>query len=95
MIDSKQKKRFMNSSRVRGLICFLGVLLLLPTAAPAADDPVLSPSSEQSKTLEGVMARLEQLHYRKLSIDDDLSMELFDRYLEYLDPSRIYLLPST
>lgn len=75
---------------------FLWTLLLALTAAAlsAADQDTLTPSADQSKTLGTVIKRLGRYHYRRLTIDDDLSSRLFDRYLAYIDPSRIYLLAS-
>ncbi len=37
---------------------------------------------------------LTNYHYKRTRLDDDLSGEIFDAYLELLDPSRIYFLSS-
>ena len=37
---------------------------------------------------------LTNYHYKRTRLDDELSSEIFDTYLELLDPSRIYFLAS-
>ncbi|MBU0755872.1 MAG: carboxy terminal-processing peptidase, partial [Planctomycetes bacterium] len=57
-----------------------------------ADAPDFNPTALQSETLEQVLTRLNRSHYRRLLLDDALSEGLYERFLERLDPSRIYLL---
>lgn len=53
----------------------------------------LNPTSEQVRATEEIAARLKA-HYRKQAFDDTLSSQVLDRYLEDLDPNRLYFLSS-
>jgi carboxyl-terminal processing protease len=81
------------------VVAVSGTLTAQETASRTATPPsstsgtsVLAPSRDQVKTVEEVVERLEKEHYRDVPVDDALSSKVFDRYLEYLDPSRSYLL---
>jgi carboxyl-terminal processing protease len=58
----------------------------------AADVPpgALAPTERQRLVARRVGAILEEAHYRRASIDDRMSSEIFDRYLEFLDGQRSY-----
>jgi carboxyl-terminal processing protease len=80
---------------IRKRIGFSAIALFaLLAAATPAQELAYHPSSDQTKTFEDVFTWLQRSHYRRLEIDDTLSSRLFDRYLDYLDPSRIYFLAS-
>lgn len=75
----------------------LSALLLFPLLAGAKSDPIPTPLSwdeTQGKTAIEVIARLESQHFRRQTVDDTLSSELFDNYLRALDPARLFLLQS-
>lgn len=77
------------------------MLLMLPTAAFSTIPDSLRVSFEQLEP-EPQHKRVSQLityilnknHYRKRDINDSLSSEIFDRYIESLDPARMYFLES-
>ena len=48
----------------------------------------LKPSGEQSKVIREIAARLRRYHFIDITLDDQLSSRLFDKYLERLDPRR-------
>ncbi|MDH5738280.1 MAG: S41 family peptidase, partial [Gammaproteobacteria bacterium] len=50
----------------------------------------LSPRPEHSRTARDVVAYLEHKHYLVMPLEDQLSSETFDRYIESLDPARSY-----
>jgi carboxyl-terminal processing protease len=50
----------------------------------------LAPEGVHAETALDVIKRLTRGHYRKMPLDDTLSSRAFDRYLEVLDPGRIY-----
>ncbi len=82
----------------------LGALVLLvlagsgPSAAPAASSALppgaLSASERQRQVSRRIGAILEEAHYRRASIDDRLSEQVFDKYLDALDSQRSYFLAS-
>jgi len=72
-----------------GLALCLG---LVP--AFALGDTDLEPSPAQGAASKQLARDLERGHYLGLPLDDTLSERLFDRYLEFLDPSRMFLLAA-
>lgn len=76
----------------------LAVLLLVPVALAARADlgvlvPIsLSPEAKHQKLDQAIAGLLSHYHYRQASLDDRLSEEILDAYLEALDPNRLYFL---
>ncbi len=62
--------------------------------ATGDDETLLEPEESYIKTSADVISRLRRNHYRKVKIDDELSSELFDRFLEFLDPAKLFFLRS-
>ncbi|MDH5472528.1 MAG: carboxy terminal-processing peptidase [Gammaproteobacteria bacterium] len=56
----------------------------------------LSPLTEHSKTTAEIVSRLKHQHFQRtsISLNDDLSATVFDRYLQELDKDRSYFLAS-
>jgi carboxyl-terminal processing protease len=52
----------------------------------------LEPSMEQRYASNIATRFLTNYHYKRTRLDDNLSSEIFDSYLELLDPNRIYFL---
>jgi carboxyl-terminal processing protease len=52
------------------------------------------PTEGQSKATLYLARQLERNHYLRLAVDDELSERVFDRYLDFIDPARAYLLAS-
>src|SRR5690606_28274103 len=44
----------------------------------------------QSETVQDLLSKLNSRHYSDTRIDDQLSREFLDHYLDTLDPSRMY-----
>jgi len=63
-----------------------------------AKEPVvfetLAPMDVHPRTSVNVIEQLTRHHYVRQRLDDDLSSEVLDRYLEMLDPQRSYFLAS-
>ncbi|HTY48439.1 MAG TPA: S41 family peptidase, partial [Steroidobacteraceae bacterium] len=77
---------------------FAAVLLLTGSSAPAGTT-LLPPNAIQPTDRERAIARrvgaiFEEAHYRRVTIDDKMSSQIFDRYIESLDPQRSYFLAS-
>ena len=73
----------------------LAPLLAASAAAITLEDVEISPLEPldvHPRTSVNVVEQLARHHYVRQSIDDDLSSEVFDRYLEMLDPQRSYFL---
>jgi len=80
---------------VRRYTVFAILLLSLCTAFAAVDsgEPLrLEPDMDQRYASSIATRFLTNYHYKRTRLDDDLSSEIFDNYLELLDPNRIYFL---
>ena len=96
------------ASRLRlALACALlaGVLLLAGTGAEqtrltpaitpaAASSGDLAPSERHRRVLRLVSEVVERQHYRQAPLDDAMSSQIYERYLEALDGGKSYLLAS-
>ena len=54
----------------------------------------LKPLAEHPRTSSNVVEQLRRNHYIRKPIDDELSSEIFDKYLGMLDGNRSYFLAS-
>src|SRR5690606_22810729 len=81
-------------NRHAGLKKLLPLVLLLPLAAFGAADNAapapLDPLPQQGLIEQLVATYATRLHYANRQLDDALSQDIFERYLDTLDPSRIY-----
>ena len=72
------------------------VLLLAVTAAFASvdsDSPLKIEPQMEHRYAGNIATRfLTNYHYKRTRLDDELSSEIFDSYLELLDPAKIYFL---
>ena len=78
-------------------VLFSGLLFLSLSAFPLAslaEVDALQPEEDQGSTAREIVGKLEMLHYNKLKISDDMSAELWDEYIDALDPTRSYFLAS-
>jgi carboxyl-terminal processing protease len=77
---------------------FTGLLLIaaaaLANVPEVASDEPLEPDSRHEKIGEVVTQFIQKSHYRHVKVDDDLSTNVMDRYIESLDRNRMYLLQS-
>lgn len=62
-----------------------------PTIASSGD---LAASERHRRVMRLVSEVVDRQHYRQAALDDDMSAQIFERYLEALDGSRSYLLAS-
>ena len=75
----------------------LGLLLVLPDAgvrAVSGDVSALASEPYHDRTLKLVNYFVERYHYRKTRLDDPLSSQILDRYLDALDANRSYFLAT-
>src|SRR5690554_75310 len=66
---------------------------LLATPASLALAP-LEFTSEQQATAAEIVSALQRFHFRKQALDDDLSENFLDAYLQHLDPGKSFFLAS-
>lgn len=76
---------FKQSSKLL-LLCLFAVSI----HANSASNPTLSYSKQQSDTLSEVVSTLYFRHFNKRNLDDELSEEFLDRYLESLDAGKMF-----
>src|SRR5262245_2017398 len=68
---------------------------LAPAIAPAAaSSGELVPSERHRRVMRLVSEVVERQHYRQAPLDDSMSSQIFERYLESLDGNKSYLLAS-
>ena len=88
----------MTKSRIRslGYLTALGLTLLtwsaLSGATTADEVSYLHPELRHERVGEIVTQFIQQSHYNHVAVDDDLSSQVFDRFLESLDRNRLYFL---
>jgi carboxyl-terminal processing protease len=89
-------RTILTSARKRVIFAALAVASL-PFAAPILADTVseeLAPVARHEKIGQLVTEFIQKSHYRHAAVDDDLSSDVMDRYIEALDNNRMYLLAS-
>ena len=76
-------------------LCLLGGALNVAGALRTGSDVqgALKPTSDQQEAAEEIADKLK-LHYRRLDFNDQLSAQILHRYIEDLDPNRLYFLAS-
>ena len=78
--------------RISILIALLLVSLPALTAVDTNSSLALKPSIDQRIATNLATKFLTNWHYKDTRLDDELSSEIFDKYLELLDPNRVYFL---
>jgi carboxyl-terminal processing protease len=91
------EKNLKNREIARSYRFIVAILALwaLPgiAATPAAiQDSDLGPEARHEKIGQLVSEFIQKSHYRHAAVDDELSSEVLDRYIEALDSNRMYLL---
>ncbi len=76
------------------LIWLIGCSLFASFNVGALEDDELSPTIEHMRSANIITDFLSRYHYRKFSIDDELSAAMFELYIESLDPSKSYFLAA-
>jgi len=54
----------------------------------------LSPTTEHEQATEVILHLMQRYHYSRVSVNDELSDQIFDRFLESLDPQKNFFLNS-
>jgi carboxyl-terminal processing protease len=80
--------------RISQIIILLLVSLPSYAAVEADNSLLLEPKMEQRYASNLATKFLTNWHYKDTRLDDDLSSQIFDGYLELLDPNKIYFLAA-
>ncbi len=85
-----------NSKPIMYKSLILGLTLSVLTLATLAETPIVDESelvatTDQEETAEIIVYIIENYHYRNKPLDDNLSAQILDNYIEALDPNRIFL----
>ena len=80
--------------RISILIVFLLVSFPALAAVDAGTPLALEPSIDQRYATSLATKFLTNWHYKDTRLDDELSSEIFDGYLDLLDPNKVYFLST-
>lgn len=78
------------------LIFILSMLLSSALVVQAQSDQAdsLGPTPEHQRATEIILHLMQRYHYSPVTVNDALSEQIFERYLESLDPQKSFLLAS-
>ena len=95
-----RSKNSMRKSSLLTRLCLIAVITAIPIGAFASAlselEKTALPQSEekQSRTTKLINYLIDKSHYRKISLDDNFSVKVLDRYIDSLDPSRSVFLAA-
>lgn len=75
-------------------ISFAASLLIVISSACLAKIETINYTSNQSATAKEIVKKLQSRHYREQEFDDTLSRSYLTKYIESLDPSRLFFFQS-
>ena len=82
-----------HETRCRWVAGILASVIAIPALAMTSDEAEeLRPDPRHESVGEMVTEFIQKSHYLQISVDDDLSSRVMDRYIESLDGNRMYLL---
>lgn len=84
-------RRFSTLGRAIAVAALFSPLMLQASVEREAAFEPVAPTVDQARANILIARQLQFTHFRDLSIDDALSSEVFDAYLDYLDGQRVYL----
>jgi carboxyl-terminal processing protease len=87
-----------NDIRLSRWLASIAIIMLATFAwanspSPVGDDP-LAPEPRHENIGQLITQFIQKSHYLRISVDDELSSKVMDRYIEGLDRNRMYLLAS-
>ncbi|MDJ0908392.1 MAG: carboxy terminal-processing peptidase [Woeseiaceae bacterium] len=90
MSKSQSRRQF----KMFGLLIAAFALPALATTDTIVADDLLEPEQRHEDIGEMITQFIQKSHYNHISVNDDLSSDVLDRYIESLDGNRMYLLAS-
>ena len=82
----------MNISRLILILSLAASLMAADTSS--IEFSQLSPEPQHKKVSSLIVKYVDNFHYQKKALDDSMSVEVFERFFDKLDPTRIYFLAS-
>ncbi len=81
---------------VRALVVGLGALCSVAAFAQNREVALetLEPTTEHREATAVILQLMQRYHYKRVQVGDELSEQIFDRFLETLDPQKSFLLAS-
>src|SRR5690348_13045248 len=76
------------------LVLSLGGSVQAPASTSILPPGAIAPTDAHRATARKIGRILEEAHYSRMPIDDKLSEQVFQRYLDFLDSQRSYFLAS-
>lgn len=90
---SQNRELTLNSRVFTIALCFsLSACFSLKTVTVSAAE--LEPTPEHREATAAILQLMQRYHYKRVSVDDELSEQIFDRFLDSLDPRKSFLLAS-
>jgi len=80
--------------RILGQLAGVPFALLAATVCLAVERAPIDPASVHGRTALDLTEQLARFHLRATQLNDETSSVMFDRYLEALDPSRMFFLDA-
>ncbi|MFQ0813109.1 tail-specific protease [Brucella anthropi] len=77
-----------------GFVCLFLTIASSAHALEAGSPPVLKPMQQQAEAARLTSEFLTRFHYQPLPLDDKLSAEVMNRFIDSLDPDRLIFLQS-
>ncbi len=90
MSKSQSRRQF----SIFGLLVAAFAFPALATTDTIVADDLLEPEQRHENIGELITQFIQKSHYNHISVNDDLSSDVLDRYIESLDGNRMYLLAS-
>lgn len=80
----------------KALIFALGTMFSVAAIADSREVSLdaLGPTNEHREATAGILQLMQRYHYKRVPVGDELSEQIFERYLETLDPQKNFLLAS-
>jgi carboxyl-terminal processing protease len=91
---SRRPFTWLAASALAALALAAGSAQRAPASTALLPPGAIAPTERQRSVARRVGSILEEAHYRRASIDDRLSSEVYERYLDFLDGQRSYFLAS-
>lgn len=85
-------KKFVMSPLAIALVCCMPVALAMPPAHKLTELPELKPEDQHEVVSKRVTSYFTRYHFKNMTLDDDLSSAIHDRYLKLLDYNKMFLL---
>ncbi len=89
---STRASRALSSAVIFTLTVLMGCTATADTRETALD--TLVPTIEHEQATEVIVELMQRYHYSQVSIDNELSDQIFDRFFDSLDPQKSFLLAS-